>query len=276
MFIKSVQSQLTIIKEKKSYYLMFLLMFGWVLCNYFHNVFQYAGRDILDMYQPMRILTLADSGLYFYILMLLYPIIVIIPASFSYLYDQDVGEQIFLQSKIGITNYYLGKLVAVMIATFFVFTVPFLLEIILNCISFPLGATGLTTNINVYDNIELNNIQKLLFPNLYIKSVYAYTIISTLLFGAASSIIAGFSLALSMKFKFKFKALLLLPTYIMLYMTGLTGDVFQGTKLQTSYHSYFDLFDIGEKNTLAYIFIGFILLGISVGLVIYRSRKDQL
>lgn len=276
MLIKSIKTQLKIIQQRKTYYLMFIAVFGWMLCNYFHNVFEFSGRDVLDTYQPMRILLLAGNGIYYHIFVMLFPIVVILPAAFSFLLDKDVNEHVFLQSKVGRTSYYLGKLIATFIATLMVFTIPFLIEIILNCIAFPMGATGLTSNLSLYDNVELMNIKRMLIPSLYINSIYAYAIVNTLIFGIVSGLLASFSLALSININFKFKAMLFLPTYILIYALSMIDDIIPNIGFKTDYYSYFDIFDTSNKSFITYLLFALTILGVSLGLILIKARKDSL
>ncbi len=276
MLIRSIKMQYKIIVENKNYYVMFLAIFGYMLVNFFYNVFKYAGRDLVDMYHPMRLLLLANGGPYFYFFMLIYPIIVIIPASFSYINDQDVNEQIYIQSKTGIKNYYFGKLLATFLATFFIFTIPFLVEIILNSIAFPNDATGLLSNMSIYANTELESIHRLLLPELYTYSVVLYVIILTVIWGIVSGVIASFALAISIVITFKYKAFLFLPVYLLAYVLNAIQYILPQIDKTTFYFFYFDIFDTTRKSTMGYIISILIIAVSSIFLVMYKSNKDSL
>lgn len=276
MLIKSIQMQYKIITEKKNYYFMMLAVFCFVLLNYFSNVFKYAGMDILDMYQPMRLLLLSNSGIYYRFFALLYPIIVLVPAAFSFMFDQDVNEQVFIQTRTDVRNYYLGKTVATFIVTFNVFTIPLLVEIFLNSIAFPFNATGLLSNQSIYDEVSLHLLQKLLLPSIYAYSPIVYSIIFIVIFGIFSGIIACFALSLSMLFNFKFKAFLFLPTYAFSYILNAIQYVIPNFEFTTNYYNYFDMFDGLKKSLLGYIALALCIAIITLILVVHKSRKDSL
>lgn len=276
MLIKSILMQYRIIIEKKNYYFIMLSVFCCVLLNYFSNLFKYAGRDILDMYQPMRLLLLANSGIYYRFFALLYPIIILVPAAFSFMFDQDVNEQVFIQSRTNVRDYYLGKIVATFIVTFNVFTIPLLVEILLNSIAFPSNATGLLSNQSIYDEVSLHLLQKLLLPSVYAYSSIIYSIIFTVIFGIFTGIIACFALSLSMLLNFKFKALLFLPTYTFFYILNTIQYVIPNFEYTTNYYNYFDMFDGLKKSFLGYIVLALCISIISLILVVHKSRKDSL
>lgn len=276
MLIKSIRMQYRIITEKNNYYFLMLVVFSFIFLNYLSNVFKYTGRDVLDMYQPMRLLLLANSGMYYRFFILVYPIIVHVPAAFSFMFDQDVNEQVFIQSRVGVRFYYLGKIVATFITTFQVFTIPLLIEIFLNCIAFPINATGLLSHQSIYDEVSLHLLQELLLPAIYTYSPILYSIILTVIFGIFSGIIACFSLSLSMVFNLKFKAFLFLPTYVFFYILNTLQYVIPNFEYTTNYYNYFDMFDGLKKSFLGYIVVALCIAIISLILVMYKSRKDSL
>ncbi|OYP24241.1 hypothetical protein CG709_07420 [Lachnotalea glycerini] len=228
------------------------------------------------MYHPMRLLLLANTGYYFYFFMLLYPIIVIIPASFSYIYDQDINEQIFIQSRTGIKNYYFGKLIATFLSTFNIFTIPFLAEIILNSIAFPNNATGLLSNMSIYESTELESIHRLLLPNLYIRSIYLYVILLTIIWGIVSGVIATYALTISIIIKFKYKTFLFLPIYILSYVLYEVQYILPQIDKTTYYFFYFDIFDTSRKSLMGYILCILMMTASSILLAMYKSGQDSL
>jgi hypothetical protein len=276
MLIKSIKTQYKIIVEKKSFYFMFMAVFGYMLFNFIGNVFEYAGRDVVDMYHPMRILLLAEGGRNYHYFILLYPIIVAIPAAFSYMYDQDVNEQIYIQTKTGIRDYYVGKLLATFIATFMVFTIPFLVEIVLNIIAFPNDATGILSYLSVYDSVELESINSLLLPKLYAYSTYLYAVVLTIVFGIVSGVCASFALAVSMVIKLKYKVFVLLSVYVIIYVLNNIQYILPQIDKTTNYYFYFDMFNTQSKSLIGYLLTVLAMGGVSILLVACKSRKDSI
>src|SRR5699024_10701473 len=142
--------------------------------------------DVVDMYHPMKLLTLSSYSEYSFYILQYYPLIVVIPAGFSLFADKHLHQFILIQSRVGARNYYFGKLIVVFLVTCFVFTVPFLMEIMLNILVFPRMATGDPSNLSPYD--MSNIIKQYLFSDLYIQSPYLYAIFFTLIFGMFSGV----------------------------------------------------------------------------------------
>lgn len=118
MLFKSIRIQMEIISEKKGVVFLFFGLIILVLMNYLKNVFTYAGTDLVEMYHPMKLLVLSSYGAYGYYLMQCYPLLVIIPAGFSYFVDNSSREKVLIQARVGVKNYYYGKLISVFMITF--------------------------------------------------------------------------------------------------------------------------------------------------------------
>lgn len=101
--------QLQVIWERKIAVIMFFLLFCLVLMNYFNNVMTYRGTDIVDMYHPMKLLTLSNYSKYYFYFLQYYPFLVVIPAGFSLFADKRLNQYIFIKSRVGVRNYYIGK-----------------------------------------------------------------------------------------------------------------------------------------------------------------------
>lgn len=136
------RNQVKMLLQKNTAILVFLLLCGFVLVHFAENVLAFRGSDVLEMYHPMNLLLLTYDNALARILLAWYPVLLVIPAGFAFIDDRRSGMKVFWISKIGRDSYYLLKGLAGALVTFLVFTVPLLLEVVLNIISFPLGATG--------------------------------------------------------------------------------------------------------------------------------------
>lgn len=274
MLMNSIKMQLRVIWERKVATTMFVILLALVLLNYFNNVFTYKGTDIVDMYHPMKLLTLTYYSGYSYYLMQYFPLIVVIPAAFS-LYADKVSKQIiFIQSRIGARNYYLGKLIVVFVVTCFVFSVPFLIEIILNMIAFPTSATGNTFNYDEFQFFDL--IKQYFLTDFYIFSPFWYSVFFTLVFGVFSGILVMLTVAIS-TFPIKFKVLLFLPVFLFLNLLYYFKNLFP--EIETSHFFYLTLFNPHINSTGSLLFLSsivFITLTVSIAIISYRVRKDLL
>ena len=147
MFLRATLHQTKFLLKSKEAMLTFVVLLVIVLSNFIGNVLEFQGMDVTAMYHPMKLLTLSyNKSLYdantIILFVQLYPILVAFPAGFSYIKECQMREELHLTSRMGKDIYYISKLVAAFLCTIVVFVVPFLLEIVLNCISFPLQAKG--------------------------------------------------------------------------------------------------------------------------------------
>lgn len=92
-------------------------------------------------------------------------------------------------------KYRFSKLLAVFGVTFLIFTLPFFIEIILNCLAFPLNAQGDLSNWNYYDPTYIESVNNYLFSKIFLMSPYLSAVLGTILFGIASGIFAAFTTA---------------------------------------------------------------------------------
>lgn len=268
--------QLKVIWEKRIALIIFFLLFGLMLVNYFTNVFTYSGTDIVDMYHPMKILTLSSHSKYSFYLMQYYPLLVVIPAGFTLFADKQVNQYIFIQSRVGARNYYLGKFIVVFLVTFIVFTVPFLIEILLNVIAFPITATGDPSNLSIYQRIE--EIRMYLLSDLYIHAPYIYALLLTLIFGIFSGVLAVFTVAIS-TLRIKFKVLLFLPVYVLIYLVGMLNELIPSLDIETNYFFFLRFYGVFYNPTgsfFAFWTFTISLFVLSALIISLQARKDAI
>ncbi|MGG0717219.1 hypothetical protein ABE096_06415 [Robertmurraya massiliosenegalensis] len=268
--------QFKVIFEKKSALTILFLLMGIILINYFTNVVTYKGTDVIAMYHPMKLLTLSSFSEYSFYILQYFPLIVVMPAGFSLFTDKQGNQYIFIQSRVGAHRYYWGKLIVVFLVTFFIFTVPFLLEILLSTIAFPMMATGDPSNLSTYDASYMNTVNMYLLSDLYIYSPYIYAIFFTLIFGLFSGILAVFTVSIS-TFSIKYKVLLFLPVYLLLYFLGMLKQLFPTMSVETNYFFYLAFYhplQNASNSLFFFILFALILLFLSILIVVLKIRKD--
>lgn len=276
MLATSVWTQFRLMARRKSAMITFYVVLAFVLVNYLTNVVTYQGSEILEMVHPMQLLLLSDeSGAYSLLFIQLYPLLVVLPAGFSFALDRDVDETVFYLTRVGSKDYYRGKLIAAFSITFLVLTLPLLLEIVLNCLSFPLDATGNLDNWSVYDENYIADVQTYLWSGLFLHPPYLYAALGTLLFGLVPGVLGVFTVALS-TFPIRYKIYLFLPAWILLYGVGLLGQLLPFVTVDTGYTIYLQLYDAGPKSEVGYLLLVGILALFSVGTLLWRSREDWL
>lgn len=272
--LKTTLLQIGMLIKKKTAIITFVFLLVLVLANYIANIFEFMGRDVVNMYHPMKMLSLSYNKTYYnssiaLILTTVFPLLVNIPAGLSLNVETQNKTRQLVSSRIGNSKYICSRLISSIVTTFIVFSVPFLIEIVLNCIAFPLNAKGDFWNLSMYDPQMINNISAYQLSGLYIYSPYLYAIILTLFFGAFCGLLAGFTIIISAIFPIKFKVILLLPIFLLLELS-----VYSSGSLHTAWFNYILFFnDTARNGAVFYISISVIVLLTVLGAV-FASKKD--
>lgn len=281
MFIKATLTQTNFMLKQKETLVVFYVLLIQVLGNFISNVLTFQGIDIIQMYQPMKLLLLsynrvnynADATLLF---IQLYPILVVLPAGFALCKEQQSGQEVLMIARLGQLTYNFSKLIAAFCATMIVFTMPFMIELLLNCIAFPLTATGDMTNMDIYEPNYIQAVHRYLMSGLYIQSVYIYTIIGTLFMGIVSGILASFTVAFSSIVRVKYRIILFLPVFVLLYATIYLQNILPSWIPTIKWYDYLLLFNDEPKSYLFLITGLLALVFFSFIATLLSSRKEQL
>lgn len=282
MLLKAAAAQIRFLLKRNGAIITFFILLAMVLFNFITNVLTFQGKDVVEMYHPMKLLLLSWNQTYLSAertlnFIHLYPLLVVCPAGFALASERQTGEDILLAAKLGNIRYRFSKILAVFAVTTIVFVLPFLIEIILNCLAFPLSATGDLTNMNCYQEEYLKITETYLFAGLYQFSPYIYAVAVTFLFGILSGILGAFTAAISSVFYIKFRILLFLPVFALLNVTVMISDWFymHNSSVSAAWYSYFLMF-VDSKTLYGGIFALVILLLVlltAVGVYI-GGRKD--
>lgn len=263
MIFKATISQTNFLLKKREAICVFYILLIMVFINFVGNVLYFQGMDIVEMIQPMKLLLLSYdrtnlNATNTLLLIQLYPLLVVFPAGFSLTRDYQLGTRVFLVSRLGNVTYQISKYLSVFLATMIIFTVPFLLEIILNCISFPMSAAGNLSNLSMFDGAYRNAVDKYLMKDIYLYSPYLYAVIGTLFFGAVSGLFGVFTAAVSSLIRVKYNVFLFLPVFILLNLTTIFAGRFPKEAPSIKWYDYILLFDDEGKKA------GFLIAGILV------------
>ncbi|GFI18140.1 hypothetical protein IMSAGC009_03312 [Lachnospiraceae bacterium] len=263
MIFKATISQTNFLLKKREAICVFYILLIMVFINFVGNVLYFQGMDIVEMIQPMKLLLLSFdrtnlNATNTLLLIQLYPLLVVFPAGFSLARDYQLGTRVFLVSRLGNATYQISKYLSVFLATMIIFTVPFLLEIILNCISFPMSAAGNLSNLSMYDGAYRNAVDKYLMKGIYLYSPYLYAVIGTLFFGAVSGLFGVFTAAVSSLIRVKYNVFFFLPVFILLNLTTIFAGRFPKEAPSIKWYDYILLFDDEGKKA------GFLIAGILV------------
>lgn len=281
MIFKAVISQTAFILKKKEAVCVFSVLFIMVIINFIGNVLYFQGRDVLQMYQPMKLLLLSYNRVNYNAtntlsLIQLYPLLVVCPAGFSLAREYQLNTRVFLVSRLGNFTYQVSKFLAVFLATMIVFTVPFLLEILLNCVSFPLSAAGDLWQLSIYDNAYRDSVDQYFMKGIYLCSPYLYAVVGTFLFGAVSGLLGVFTTAISSLIKVKYNVFLFLPVFVTLNLSTTLAGRFPKDAPSIKWYDYILIFN-DERKSISYFLIGiFVLVLFTIGAACVSARKDCL
>ena len=204
------------------------------------------------------------------LLVQLLPLLVGWPAGLALAADRGLGTDTMLVARLGRKLYVTSKLTAVFIATAIVFSVPFLLEIVLNCLSFPLTATGNLIRIDAFDSDYADIIGNYLCPWLYRFSPYLAAVLGTIGFGLFAGLLACVTASLSLFVRIRFRVFLLLPVFILLYaITSLES-------IELAWYNYIFFFSDAPKIPLYWFSLCAALVCFCVAAAWYGCRKDCL
>lgn len=279
--IKIIKHQTLFMLRQNIALMVFYILLAIVSLNFGSNVLTFQGRDIIDMYHPAKMLVLSYDQVYdnmdiMLLLIQLYPILIVCPAGFTLLSEKKRKTDCVLITRIGSIQYYLGKTIAAFFVTMIVFTIPFLIEFGLNCVSFPLAASGDFVDLNCYSPDYIKLTSNYMYSTLFHMNSYLYTFVGILFWGITSGIIGMFTVALSGIISFRFKILLFLPVYILLNIPAYMPQITDKLPFVVNWYNYIFLFDDHVKNNVFFISFLIILFIISIVCSVIKGRGDQL
>lgn len=269
--LNAIKMQISVLSQRTSTIIMCFLMLALMLINYYANIFTYYGTNAVQMYHPMKLLLLSDYSAWGYYFAQYFPLLVVIPAAFSYFSDKSSREILFLQSRIGKRTYYISKYIATFLVTFFVFTVPLLLEVILNCIAFPLSATGDPSNSSEYTITYVEGVNMYFFRDLYVQNPIAYAVLLIVIFGILSGILAMFALSFSTLSFVRFRVLIFVPVYALLMVLAVLP-----VHVESNYFFYIRLYSPVPDGEWPYIFGMLAILLVTVFIAYQNIRRDEI
>jgi hypothetical protein len=279
--IQAIKSQVAFAMKQKAAILTFYLLLTLVLLNFTTNVFAFQGSDVIEMYHPAKMLVLSYNRIYYnadmtLLLVQLYPVIVVCPAGFTLISEKNRKTDTLLIARMGSKKYYVSKVAASFIVTSLVFVIPPLIELVLNCISFPTAATGDFINLNQYNPRYVEMVSHYTFAELFKIDSYLYSVISTLFFGVFSGILGMFTVALSMILKVRYKIFLFLPVFVLLNISLYFSEIIKGVPFSVRWFDYVYIFNDAEKSGAFFIVAVVMLMAVSFFCAFYKGRRDHL
>ena len=274
MYFKATRAQIKLLLFQWGALLAFGLLLALMLNNFVENVLEHQGTEVVLMYHPMKLLSLSHDKTNYkadtmMLLVQLVPLLICIPAALSLAKEQHTGASVLMASRLGSRTYLFSKVTAVFVVTTLVFSLPFLLEIVLNCFSFPLKATGDLANWTIYDDEYIQTTQHFLLYPLYRLSPYLYAVVETIRFGATMGLLAAATLTLSALVRVKFRVLLLLPPFLLLQLSAYLSQYFD-----VYWAHYVTLFHGEARDDLVFFIAVAALLAFVILGTLCASKKD--
>ncbi|MBE6843480.1 MAG: hypothetical protein E7510_11735 [Ruminococcus sp.] len=271
MLIKSIYTQCKIIFEQKLFALTLLIIYVFIIINFAQNAIEFYGADISAIIHPMKMSllnTYVKWGFYF---MQYLPLIVVLPASFSFFNDKNNHTTVYLSAKFGVKNYYYGKIIAVFTMTFLAFFIPFIFEYVLNIIAFPIQAIGDRSNLPTFDYGYQEMETRYIFHQLWHLNPYFYYLIFITMFSFVMASFSTFVVSITMLPMVNYKILTFLPAYFAFTMISALGMLLG---INMNYRDYLMSFESSEKIDALYLAISLLLLITSIIITKHKAVKE--
>lgn len=224
--IKSIRMQFSIMINSISFKVGFSIVMLYVLASYITTLVLNMNTDIAFMHSAHDMFCGVEFSALRTIFEAVFPFIVVFPFSFSYLTDLSVKVHPYLIGRMGRRNYFAGKIVTNFVGSFMIIFIPFCINLLLCCITFPWNNNHIFGDYNALNyaetllgtNVTINTAQSgLPLLKLYLYSPMAYNFFYLCILSSFSGLLG----VLSGLFSFyitQFKILLFVPVYLVFYL----------------------------------------------------------
>lgn len=267
--------------------LMVCLVLPFIYFWYYRNYYAYQLPAAYSVFVGN------DTGLAWKYIQLIMPFLIIFPFSMSFYEDCLSGANIYYQTREGRKKYYFSQMLTCFIGGMVIIGIPFLLNILLNTIIFPLEGNDYVTTLNKYfigwsanvtgSSVILKTISKgFILKKLYINYPQFYNVAITI----SASIIAGVMSVATYTFSLivrKNRIFIFLFSYIFFQLFAMIDSVLYSRWSETNVYictnitSYMSV----TQGQIGKVFIGLYILMIlivflEIKIVRQRIAKDEL
>ena len=179
-------------------------------------------------------------------------------------------------TRMGSKTYYFSKLLSAFVVTAVVFTVPFLMEMVLYIIAFTTKPVGDLSNWSVYDPNYVDMVRNYMFSELFLRNPYGYAVFKVLLFGLFSGLMGAFGVAVSALYRVRFRITVLLPTFLLLNLSVYAHMIFGEMEKSVAWYNFMMLHEDAVKNVPVFLLALVLVIIVSVGGTFWAARRDQL
>lgn len=281
MLVCATRSQISFLLRQKEAVFAFCVLMLLVLANFVENCQMFQGQDMIKLAHTTKMGLLswnrasysADLALLF---QQIYPLLVVCPAGFVLAKERGTQEHILMITRMGSGTYYFGKLFSAFIVTALVFTLPFLVEILLHIIAFSTKPSWDLSYWEAYDPDYIAEVRNYLFSDLFISSPYGYAVVKVLLFGLFSGLMGAFCVAVSAMYRVKYRITVLLPAFLLLNLSVYAPMILRNMEGSVAWNVFLMLHETAVKNVPGFQAALVLVIFVSVGGTCWAARRDQL
>lgn len=281
MLVRTTRSQISFLLRQKEAVFAFCVLMLLVLANFVENCQMFQGQDMIKLAHTTKMGLLswnrasysADLALLF---QQIYPLLVVCPAGFVLAKERGTQEHILMITRMGSGTYYFGKLFSAFIVTALVFTLPFLVEILLHIIAFSTKPSWDLSYWEAYDPDYIAEVRNYLFSDLFISSPYGYAVVKVLLFGLFSGLMGAFCVAVYAMYRVKYRITVLLPAFLLLNLSVYAPMILRNMEGSVAWNVFLMLHETAVKNVPGFLAALVLVIFVSVGGTFWAARRDQL
>lgn len=279
--LHSTRAQIAfLLRQKEAVFTLWVLMLL-MLANFIQNCQMFQGQDMLELAHTTKMSLLsrsrasysADLALLF---QQLYPLLVVCPAGFVLAKERGTQEHVLMITRMGSGTYYFSKLLSAFVVTAIVFSVPFLVEMLLHIIAFSTKPTWDLSYWEAYDTDYIAEVRNYMFSGLYIRSPYLYAVVKLFLFALFSGLMGAFSVAISALYRVKYRITVLLPAFLLLNFSIYVSAIVRNMESSVSWPAFVMLHEDAVKNVPVFLAALVLVIALSVGGTFWAARRDQL
>ncbi len=281
MLLRTTRSQIAFLLRQKEAVLTFCVLLLLVLANFVDNCQEYRGFDVMALAHTTKMGLLSWNRMTYkadltMIFIQLYPLLVVCPAGFILAKERATQEHMLMITRMGSGVYYFSKLLSAFVVTAVVFTLPFLVEIVLHVIAFSTKPMGDLTNWDYYSEEYIELVRGYMFSDLFLHTPYGYAVVKVLLFGLFSGLMGVFSVAVSALYRVKFRITVFLPTFLLLNLSVYAKVIFGEMEKSIAWYNFVMLHEEAVKNMTVFLVTLALVIIVSVSGTFWAARRDQL
>lgn len=227
IFLNSIKCEFKKVFNRKEFYIIVTLC---ILIGVSATLFQIGtSNNYMIGNIPMAAVMSMVNGemilgsLYSWVIM---PVFITVICGDSFCVEQNLGCHKLFIIKSSRKDYFISKAIAIIVISFFIAILPFIISELLSIMAFPIRSNVINTAFfSAYDNLNLKISGRPLFNNLYLNYRYLNNIIIILFNGIVGMGIGLFTYVVSLYFKFKKTLICAICSSIYITLTFILGNV---------------------------------------------------